>query len=335
VFAELGGNASDALRGRTLEGAVPDLAPRLTPLLRQTLSGGSAELEVETDTQDQRRSWRVTAFPVRSRELEPLGAGLLLLDDTDRQTAEEERARLFHAAQEAVQVREDFLSIASHELKTPLTPIFARLGFLKRRLAAGEAISAESIDKALQGLRKLTELINDLLDASRIQYGRLMLHKTAQPQGDVVLKGEEPNRRESPEHALAIDLPSEPLWAEIDTQRLTQVVTNLVDNAIKYSPAGGRIEVRLRPHPEGLELTVRDRGIGLSAAQKERLFERFYRVATGTVSSGGLGLGLYISRDIVERHGGRIWVESELGKGACFHVVLPRIAPAELPDALH
>jgi signal transduction histidine kinase len=80
---------------------------------------------------------------------------------------------------------------------------------------------------------------------------------------------------------------------------------------------------------------VADPGIGLSPAQKERLFERFYRVDTGTVSSGGLGLGLYISRDIVERHGGRIWAESEPGKGACFHVVLPRIQPAQLPHTLH
>lgn len=335
VFSGLAGAPDASLGGRSLEDAMPALAPSLIPLLQSSLRDGPVDLDLETERAGQRRAWRASAFAVRFQGTEPLGAGLLLIDDTERRVAEEERGRLFRAAQEAVQVREDFLSIASHELKTPLTPIFARLGHLKRKLAAGQPISEESIDKTLVGLRKLTELINDLLDASRIQYGRLMLHKAPQPMGDIVRRGAEPFRGVSPVHQLVLDLSREPLWADVDAQRLTQVVTNLVDNAIKYSPAGGRIEVRLHPHPEGLELTVSDPGLGLSAAQKERLFERFYRVATGTVSSGGLGLGLYISRDIVERHGGRIWAESEPGRGSRFHVVLPRIPPARLPQTLH
>jgi signal transduction histidine kinase len=336
VFAGLEGKSVAQLAGTPLASALPTLVDRLAPLLRATLLNGCvAELEFPISRADAKRWWRCSAFPVRARAGDILGAGLLLVDETERKATEQERGQLYRAAQEAVQVREDFLSIASHELKTPLTPIFARLGFLQRKLVAGEAISAESIDKPLQSLRKLTELINDLLDASRIQYGRLMLHPEPQALGELVRKSAEPFRSVSPIHQLVIDTPDEPLWAAVDTQRLTQVVTNLVDNAIKYSPEGGRIEVRLGPHPEGLELVVSDPGIGISAEQRVRLFERFYRAATAAATTGGLGLGLYITRDIVERHGGRIWVESEPGKGSRFHVLLPRLPEAELPWALH
>jgi signal transduction histidine kinase len=238
-------------------------------------------------------------------------------------------------AREAVQVREDFLTIASHELKTPLTPLAARLSYMRRKLAAGEPLSPESIDKPLQSLRKLTELINDLLDASRIEHGRLLLHLEPQPLDELVRQGAEPFRGLSASHPVRVETPVEPLWVNADRQRLTQVITNLLDNAIKYSPSGGEVEVRVRPHPEGVELTVSDQGIGIPRAQQERLFERFYRAENASVSFGGLGLGLYITRDIVDRHGGRIWAESEPGRGSRFHVVLPRIQPAELLTALH
>lgn len=252
--------------------------------------------------------------------------------------AEESLALVERALQEAraaVQVREDFLTIASHELKTPLTPIAARLGYLQRKLKAGEPVAAESMDKPIQSLRKLTDLINDLLDASRIGNGRLMIHLEPQPLEDIVRSTVEPFRGSSPIHQILVKAPQEPLWVDADRQRLTQVITNLIDNAIKYSPQGGTVELTLTPHPEGIELVVSDDGIGIPPEQRSQLFERFYRAENSSSSYGGLGLGLYITRDIVDRHGGRIWAESEPGRGARFHVVLPRIMPAELTEALH
>ncbi|MDQ3263905.1 MAG: ATP-binding protein [Myxococcota bacterium] len=243
--------------------------------------------------------------------------------------------RAYQEAREALQLREDFLSIASHELKTPLTPLAARLSFLQRRLAAGHTLSPESIDKPLQSLRKLTELINDLLDTSQIEHGRLQIHPQPQPLEEILRLGVDPFRKGSPLHRLVVDVPPEALWVEADRERMAQVVANLVDNAIKYSPSGGEVRVRLRPHPEGVELTVSDQGIGIPADQQTRLFERFYRAANSGVSYGGLGLGLYITHDIVELHHGRIWVESTPGEGSTFHVVLPRLAHAEVWESLH
>ncbi len=243
--------------------------------------------------------------------------------------------RAYQEAREALQLREDFLSIASHELKTPLTPLAARLSFLQRRLADGQTLSPESIDKPLQSLRKLTELINDLLDTSQIEHGRLNLHLQPQPLEEIVRLGVDPFRKGSPLHRLVVDVPDESLWVEADRERMAQVVANLVDNAIKYSPSGGEVRVRLRPHPEGVELTVSDQGIGIPEDQQTRLFERFYRAANSGVSYGGLGLGLYITHDIVDLHHGRIWVESTPGAGSTFHVVLPRLAHAEIWESLH
>jgi signal transduction histidine kinase len=335
VFTSLSPASAKGLVGRSLNEVLPDLASRLQPVLSSVCAqGGPAEVEVET-LGGSHRHWLCLAFPVRVCGQAPLGVGLLMMDVTERKVAEADRARLLQQAQEAVRVREDFLSIASHELKTPLTPLAARLAQLQRKVRAGQPISPESIDKPLQSLRKLTELINDLLDASRIDHGRLLLRPEPVPIAEVVRRSAEPFLGMSGRHVIRLDLPDEALWVNVDRQRLGQVVANLLDNAIKYSPSGGTVHVRVRPHPDGLELTVSDEGIGIPPAQRERLFERFYRAANSSVSYGGLGLGLYITRDIVDRHGGRIWAESTPGRGATFHVVLPRLDHDAVHHALH
>ncbi len=299
--------------------------------MRAILSGADAvELHVEAGPEGAQRSWLTSVFPVRVRAAAVFGVGLLMIDETERKAVDEERNRLYREAREAVKVREDFLSIASHELKTPLTPLAVRLGAIQRRLEAGEAISPESIEKPMQSLRKITELINDLLDASRIEHGQLMLRMVPERFEELVRASAETFRGASAQHRLRLEIPNEPLWIEADRQRLTQVIANLIDNAIKYSPSGGEVRVSVHPHPEGVELVVSDEGIGIPREQLPKLFERFYRAANSSVSYGGLGLGLYITRDIVDRHGGRIWAESVEGQGSQFHVVLPRIPSEEL-----
>ncbi len=306
------------------------------PLLQKVLrEGREVKEDVQVEEEGRTRTWLALAFPVRARSMEPLAMGLLMMDVTDRRQTEEERARLLRQAEEAVRVREDFLSIASHELKTPLTPLAVRLSAIGRKLQAGEPVAPDAIDKPLRSLRKLTELINDLLDASRIEQGRLLLHPERQPFNDIVAQAVAPYEGASPLHRVNLRMPDESLWVYADRQRLGQVVTNLVDNAIKYSPAGGDVDVVVRSHPDGVELEVTDHGIGIPASQVDRLFERFYRATNSTVSYGGLGLGLYITRDIVERHGGRIWAQSVAGVGSQFHVVLPSLEAAEVQQSLH
>ncbi|AKQ69908.1 sensor protein [Myxococcus hansupus] len=243
---------------------------------------------------------------------------------TAERHAEAERERLLGEAQEAIRVRDDFLSIAAHELKTPLTPLKLHLQRMRQEGATGGVSHARHVDKSLMQVARLTGLVNDLLDTSRIQAGRLTLkHGPIQLQE---LAGEVASelRLSSAHHAVELDASSEPLMVLGDGDRLAQVLVNLMENAIKYSPSGGTVRVRVLRDDGHVRVSVQDEGIGIPQDQQAHLFERFFRASNAPISGfGGLGLGLYICRDIVERHGGRLWVESELGQGATFHFTVP------------
>ena len=299
-------------------------------LLRQVLSTGEPVVQIETTTDEDlgvpgpRRYLSGSCYPVRTSDGRLLGVGILIEDITDRKKAEEERAHLYREAQDAIRVRDDFLSIASHELKTPLTPLSLRLATLERRLERGEHVDPSLLRHARQQLTRLTGLINDLLDASRIEAGRLSLHPEATRFDTLVehtLKAMEAQRGN---HVFDFEPPKEEVSVHGDAYRLEQVVFNLLENALKYSPDGGTIRVRLSVSKDLMVLSVKDPGIGIPEDQQQQLFDRYFRARNASTRSyGGLGLGLYISRDIVERHGGRIWVESEPGQGATFHFTLP------------
>ncbi|HEY0094214.1 MAG TPA: sensor histidine kinase, partial [Archangium sp.] len=240
---------------------------------------------------------------------------------------------------EAVRLREEFLSVASHELRTPLTPLkgFAALT-LSRMEKAGDFPERERTLKALRSMARqtdrLTRLVDDLLDTSRIQAGRFELERARVDLVPLVrevlerfeLRGQEGLRffLESPE------MPVEGTW---DGPRLEQVVTNLLSNAVRYSPQGGTVRVSFHLTPMDVELQVRDEGIGIPPESLAQLFQPFARASNATARHfGGLGLGLFICREIVQRHGGTIWAESPgAQQGSCFHVRLPRQVPALAP----
>jgi PAS domain S-box-containing protein len=245
-------------------------------------------------------------------------------DVTVERRAQAERERLLREAQEAIRVRDDFLSIASHELKTPLTPLKLHLQVLKQRVAAGRPISTPQVEKALAQVARLSGLINDLLDTSRIQAGRLELRHEPVSLRELTREVLADLRPVSAEHALEYEEPDEPLVIEGDRGRLAQVLVNLLENALKYSPTGGSIRVRVERDGARALVSVSDSGIGIPPDQKAHLFERFFRARNAPISGfGGLGLGLYICRDIIEHHGGSIWVESEVGCGSTFRFTLP------------
>ncbi|WP_373371909.1 PAS domain-containing sensor histidine kinase [Archangium lansingense] len=245
-------------------------------------------------------------------------------DVTAERRAQAESERLLREAREAVRVRDDFLSIASHELKTPLTPLKLHLQVLKRHQASEQPIPGQHTEKALAQVARLSGLINDLLDTSRIQAGRLELRQEPVSLRELTHEVLTDLRTDSPHHTLVYEEPSKPLVIQGDRSRLAQVLVNLLENALKYSPTGGTIRVHVEREGEQAHVSVADSGIGIPPDQKALLFERFFRARNAPISGfGGLGLGLYICRDIVERHGGRIWVESEVGKGSTFHFTLP------------
>jgi two-component system sensor histidine kinase VicK len=328
-FVQIIGSSKRLLLGLNL------LTLRNEPIMRcirATLSGEHSRYEGEYTSVTARKLTPVRAHfaPCYDEQGQVAGGVGIVEDITERKQAERELSRLFREAQEAVRVRDDFLTIASHELKTPLTPLSLRLATCERRLERGEPVDPASLRQARQHLQRLTMLINDLLDTSRIQSGGLALHP--QPTRLDVLVEHVIRLTEGAHdanHRIELHAPGTPAQVLGDPYRLEQVITNLLENALKYSPNGGTIRVTLETRGDVVLLSVRDQGIGIPADQQQHLFERYFRAGNvSTLSYGGLGLGLYICRDIVERHHGRIWVESEVGRGSTFYVALPTLEAA-------
>jgi signal transduction histidine kinase len=246
-----------------------------------------------------------------------------------------DNSRLYEASQDAIRVRDDFLSIASHELKTPLTPLRLRLQLLSRHIRGGTladlgperlARLADTIDVQVA---RLVRLVDGLLDVSRIHAGKFTLHREAIDLGALAASVVERHAAElAAARCVATVSAPEPVAGEWDPMRLEQLVANLLTNAAKYAP-GSPVAVTVSRAGDLARLVVHDRGIGISVEDAGHIFDRFVRVAS-TEHVGGLGLGLFISRQIAEAHGGSIRVESTPGAGAAFVVELP-VAPTAGP----
>lgn len=225
---------------------------------------------------------------------------------------------------EATNIRDEFISIASHELKTPLTSLKLQTQMAKKQLNRDDHLTSERINKQLdytvRQIDRLNKLVDDMLDVSRIGTGKLILQKKAISLSDLV---EELIERFTPQFEAVGCTVKKNIAAGIkgtwDSYKIEQVVNNLFSNAIRYSPKK-KIEISLKSDSDKAILSVKDNGPGIDPLNHERIFERFERANDVT---SGLGLGLYITKQIVSLHKGRIHVESELGKGTNFIVELP------------
>ncbi|MBI2395624.1 MAG: PAS domain S-box protein [Deltaproteobacteria bacterium] len=265
-----------------------------------------------------------------------VGCVVTFVDVSERKRVEHERERALNEAQEALHARDEFLSIAAHELRTPVTALQLQTQSIMRQARVRDSLPppvATRLDLVLRQGERLEKLINQLLDVSRIATHRLELETE---DIDLVALVREVVTRYEPQArsagcALSLDAPAE-LRGCWDRSRLEQVVTNLLSNATKYG-RGRPVEVSVREEAGDREvavLTVRDHGIGISLEDQTRIFERFERATYGR-DYAGLGLGLYIARQIVEASGGRIEVQSETGQGSAFRVVLPRACGSKIP----
>jgi PAS domain S-box-containing protein len=243
-------------------------------------------------------------------------------------------------------LKDEFVSIVSHELRTPLTAIKGYTQHLMRRIERRlRKLGAEQIERSTPGLAKeppektdlrnlsivesqaehLERLVNDLLDLSRVQWGKLDLHYTTFFLADVLIECIHSAQVGADSHTIELDIQTKDTKIVADALRIGQVVGNVLDNAIKYSPHGGEVIVRLSEHEGHYLVSIIDQGIGISPEYLDHIFERFYRVRNkASRQFAGIGLGLYVAKAIVERHGGSIWVANNAQAGSTFSFTLPK-----------
>jgi len=329
----LSGNDDDHLRVEALRNGAQDYLTK--PFALAELLARVSNLVSLKQTRDvlqgelQSREGDVKALAAeiaaRKHELE----GSLETARQARREAEEAHER----ALRAVKARDEFLSIAAHELRTPLTPLQLQLDSIKRALGKVEGLDVsilEKLQKAARQTVRLAQLVESLLDASRISDGHLRLDMEEldlrELVRDVVLGFADEAKKVSSD--IEIQGASE-VRGRWDRRRLDQVLSSLLSNAIKYGP-GKPIQVVVEASAAAVRVLVKDGGIGIEAEQISRLFRRFER-AVSPRNYGGLGLALYVAREIVEAHGGSIAVSSERGSGSTFTMDLPRwTEPADL-----
>jgi two-component system CheB/CheR fusion protein len=226
--------------------------------------------------------------------------------------------------------KDEFISIASHELKTPLTTIKAFFQLSKREAGQHGKLNP-FIPKAERQLERLGRLIEDLLDVSKINAGKMIYNKEDFDFSKLLADTAESIQQTTETHQIEIHNHCTVNYYG-DQHRLEQVLINLLNNAIKYSPAGGKIILQCELEQQNLIVSVQDSGIGIAAEHLKGLFDRFYRVDNSSARFQGLGLGLFIANEIVKRHGGSFWIESEPDKGSTFYFLLPLSGRQEFAD---
>ena len=232
----------------------------------------------------------------------------------DRAALYEAEHRARAEAQAAVHAQDEFLSIASHELRTPVAAVKATAQLAQRAIRRGQFDAARTmrhLETIARATDRLASLVDDLLDVSRLRTGQLQLRPEVLDLVPLVEETVGRYRATEPRHDFRLELEDGPAIVNADPLRVEQVLDNMLSNAVKYTPAGGQIQVRLSPDSGGVTLTVTDDGIGLPPGQETRIFEAFGRASNAALHQiPGLGLGLSICRELIESHGGRIWASS-------------------------
>jgi PAS domain S-box-containing protein len=286
-------------------------------------------------------------LPLRTRR-EILGALVIAANDPERRMTDEklplaevlaeraalaiENAKLYteqvdarRKVEDLSRLKDEFLSIASHELRTPVTSIKGYTQLAKTLIRENDLVTSEEyLDIALDQIDRMSRLILELLDVSRIETGRLEIRRDPIVWSTFVRDVVHRHHTAVSDRRFHLDVPDDARIINGDRDRLEQVLGNLMENAVKYSPDGSEIYVGVDERGDQVVTSVCDRGIGIPSDELAQVFERFHRGRqVSSTNYGGLGLGLYITKQIVERHGGAIWVESTEGVGTTFHFSLP------------
>jgi PAS domain S-box-containing protein len=331
-LAEINGIPAAEHLGKTVREVLPMLADTVEPAFREVMSTGQALLgnEVVGETLARpgvRRTWLEHSLPVKDSAGRVIGVSIVVEEITERKQAEA-------ALLEADSRKDAFLATLAHELRNPLAPIRAGLDLVEA-LRGDAAACEEPVRMMDRQVTHLVRLVDDLLDVSRISRGKIKLRKERLELAaviDAALEISDSGLRRG-DRQLAVSVPSEPLAVEGDRVRLVQIVANLLNNAVRFTDAGGRIDVRVMPRGERVEIRVQDDGCGIQRELLGNIFEMFSQAEPG--HGGGLGIGLPLVRELVEMHGGTVCADSEgPGCGATFTVSLPLCdsAPKRAPD---
>jgi len=329
--------------------------PRNTAVFHPTFSG-EGTVRVDDITKDPRYGKNAPYFgmpeghlpvvsylavPVRGKSGEVIGGLFFGHEQPARFTKEHEQLVLAVAAQASVALdnaklyedikqlnekKDEFIGLASHELKTPVTSLKGYLQIIARNLPPDDRNKLLA-NRALEQVSKLTTLISDLLDVTKIQTGKLPFTYADYDIIKSITDLREILQQTESSHQIILNLPLERLIIHADNQRIEQVIINLVTNAVKYSPKGDKVIITGEVINDKLRISVQDFGIGIQPDQLDRVFSRFYRVENLASHMSGLGIGLYICQEIVNRHQGRLWVESTYGEGSTFYFELPLNTP--------
>jgi signal transduction histidine kinase/CheY-like chemotaxis protein len=281
-------------------------------LLRgETFTGSQAQEYRITGMAGQQRLLSVSGVPLYDAQGQVQGGIEVLHDLTARYEQEQERAQM--------------LNVVAHELRSPLTSLKMGIELNLRRLARGTPVEPNQLQSNAQAVERMERLVNDLLNAARAETVQVGLQR-APTDLTALCKQVANEQMRTSGRKIDLDMPEEPVIAEVDRGRIGQVVENLLSNALKYSPTEATVALQLRQEGGDALIAVQDSGPGIPADVQPRLFERFYRAPGAKVLHGtgvGLGVGLYLSKQLVERHGGTISVASEVGHGTIFTVRLP------------
>ena len=317
--AQLRGSLAERLalrRAQTPEGKPVSLEEQLLlPALRGEAVRGVILRLVRPPAQD---IWLATnAAPIRTAEGENVGAIAILTDIT--------AVHELQALRELQEQHEDLLRAVSHDLRNPLTAVLGQAQFLLRRLEKAGLTGSErrNAEAIITGARRMNAMIQDLVDSARLEAGQLEMKLVPVDLRAFLLELKSRMADTIATERVRVEMPAEPLYVRADEDRLERILLNLLSNALKYSAPGTEVVVSAVQRDGEVVTSVADRGPGIPPEQLSRLFQRYYRTEAGGMRPEGLGLGLYITRKLVEAHGGKVWAESEVGKGSTFFFSLP------------
>ncbi len=325
------------LRKIAKKSSVPWL-PRLADIIGQALAGNTVKHQELVAGEEEERvplTLNISAAPLHDANNDssrPVGVVAVLNDVTSSKQVE--------------RLKDEFVSVVSHELRTPLTAIKGYTQHLVRRIERRlrklradsdkqgnelpESYDLRSLNIIQSQTEHLERLVNDLLDLSQAQWGPLQLRYDSFYLADLLTEHVRSVQASAEQHTIMLEVKVPETAVLADRARIGQVVGNILDNAVKYSPYGGQVTVRLHKQNDAYVVSISDQGLGISPEQAEHIFERFYRVRDRTVQHySGIGLGLYVAKEIVEQHGGRIWLSNNQGMGSTFSFTLPEKPASE------